>query len=66
MVRRTPQQIIDPLLLPTHVCRTLGISLATFRRWDDRGLLPTVKIGRSVRMRAEDLAKVTRTGVLLK
>lgn len=61
--RRTP--LLDPLLLPSHVCQTLGISLATFRRWDDRGLLPTVRIGRAVRMRAEDLAKITRTGVLL-
>jgi excisionase family DNA binding protein len=66
MARRSRQQVtVDRLIPAGDVCHALAISRATFERWQDQGLLRVIRVGRGVRMRASDLAKITRTGVAL-
>jgi excisionase family DNA binding protein len=43
--------------------KTLGVSTATLRRWIAGGVLAKVKLGRSVRVRAQDIAEVVERGV---
>ena len=38
-----------------QVCARLGVSRMTLRRWIDSGKLPAYKLGRLVRIKAEDL-----------
>lgn len=45
----------DQLLKVTDVAERLSVSVTTVRRLIDKGKLQTVRIGRSVRIRPEDL-----------
>lgn len=47
----------DQLLTLAQVAERLQVSMSTVRRLVDRGALKTVRIGRNIRVRPEDLAK---------
>lgn len=48
------------LLTLAAVARILGLSRSTVYRLRERGEIPAVKIGGSIRVRAEDLARLTQ------
>ena len=50
------------LLKPETVAQRLGVSLATVRKWVFLRRLPVVRVGRAVRVRAEDLEALIRAG----
>jgi len=53
----------DHLLPLPEVARRLACSRCTVRRLDARGVLPRVKLGRLVRYRASDVARLVTEGV---
>jgi excisionase family DNA binding protein len=53
----------EPLLKTEDVARLLGVSPLTVRAWVFQRLLPCVRIGRAVRFKAEDIAKVQQKGL---
>ena len=58
-----PGDIQDHLLALPEVARRLACSPGMVRRLDARGVLPRIKIGRLVRYRASDVARVVTEGV---
>lgn len=52
----------DPLLTEREVAELLGVSPRTVRRWRRRGLLPSARIGGTVRVRRSDLERALRPG----
>lgn len=46
---------MSELLTLKEGANRVHVSFPTFRRWVDQGILPVVRIGRVVRVRAEDL-----------
>jgi len=53
----------DHLLALPEVARRLACSRGTVRRLDARGVLPRVCVGRLVRYRASDVARLVNEGV---
>lgn len=47
-----------PLLGAEEVAAIFRVSGRTLRRWDRRGLLKPVRVGRSIRYRREDVARL--------
>ncbi len=55
------QTVIDPLLSRHQVAKILGISNATIKRYDQRGLLQPIRIGsRLVRYKLADVTQLFR------
>lgn len=50
------------LIKPTEVAERLAVSPATVRKWIFAGRLPTVRLGRAVRVREEDIETLIRIG----
>lgn len=46
--------------------RTLAVSEKSIYRWCDLGLLPSIKIGRSIRIKREDVASIKVRGLVIK
>jgi excisionase family DNA binding protein len=53
----------DHLLALPEVAKRLACSPGTVRRLDARGVLPRVRLGRAVRYRASDVARLVTEGV---
>jgi excisionase family DNA binding protein len=51
-VDRTPA--LPDLLTPAEVCAMFSVSRRTLPRWERAGILPAVRIGGTVRYRADD------------
>lgn len=51
---------LDPLLTVADVAEVLKVSTRTVRRLIKSGALASVTVGRSIRVRQEDLAALTR------
>jgi excisionase family DNA binding protein len=49
---------MSTLLTSQEAAERAHVSFASFRRWIDRGELPVVRIGRIVRIKAEDLERL--------
>ena len=54
---------MDGLLTTEDVARLLGCSPAAVRKWRSQGRLRAVKLGRLVRYRGEDVARVAARGL---
>ncbi len=50
-----PPSRAEPLLRPSEVARLLACSTKTVYAWAASGFLPSVRLGRLVRFRAEDV-----------
>lgn len=48
--------VITPLLTDRDVARVLAVKPDTVRRWAAQGELPSVRLGRLLRFRGEDIA----------
>jgi excisionase family DNA binding protein len=46
---------LPDLLTPAEVCAMFSVSRRTLPRWERAGILPAVRIGGTVRYRAEDV-----------
>jgi excisionase family DNA binding protein len=46
------------LLTRPRVCEIFGIHERTLRRWEQRGLITAVRVGRTVRFRAEEIERL--------
>lgn len=53
---------MDGLLRTEDVARVLGCSPAAVRKWRAQGRLRAVKVGRLVRYRGEEIARVAAKG----
>jgi excisionase family DNA binding protein len=51
------------LLTAEEACTRLKVHLQTLYRWSARGLIPRVKLGRSVRFRLEDIEMIEKNGI---
>jgi len=51
------------LMTPDEVAELFRVSKASVYRWAERGLLPVVKMGRTVRFNAETVRKALECGV---
>jgi excisionase family DNA binding protein len=51
------------LLKTEEVARLLGVSPLTVRAWVFQRILPCVRLGRSVRFKMEDIAKIQKKGL---
>jgi excisionase family DNA binding protein len=49
------KRLLEPMLTPAEGAALLGVSESTLRRWLREGLLPCVRLGRSVRLRVADV-----------
>ena len=47
----------DELLTRQQVAEMLGVTLTTLFHWNNKGILPTIKIGNKVRYRRSDVEK---------
>ncbi len=47
----------DELLTRQEVAKMLGVTLTTLFHWNNKGILPTIKIGNKVRYRRSDVEK---------
>ena len=54
---------MDGLLTTDDVARLLGCSPAAVRKWRSQGRLRAVKVGRLVRFRGEEVARVAVKGL---
>ncbi len=54
---------IFPLITPDEVAKLFRISKASVYRWAERGLLPAVKVGRTVRFNRQDVEQLIKTPV---
>lgn len=61
LIERAPSSA-DELLRVEEVARRLGLSLRTTRERIGNGEIPSVKLGRSRRVRASDVARLVATG----
>ncbi len=52
-----------PLITPDEVAKLFRISKASVYRWAERGLLPAVKVGRTVRFNRQDVEQLIKTPV---
>lgn len=52
-----------PLMTPDEVAELFRISKASVYRWAERGLLPAVKVGRTVRFNRQDVEQLIKTAV---
>jgi excisionase family DNA binding protein len=48
----------DKLLTRQEVAKMLGVTLTTLFHWNNKGILPTIKIGNKVRYRHSDIEKL--------
>jgi len=53
-------QTPDELLTRQQVADMLGVTLTTLFHWNNKGILPTIKIGAKVRYRRSDIEKALR------
>ncbi len=51
-IKRNPE---TKLLTRKQVCEMLGISLVTLSAWCDRGVIPSYKVGNSVRFKESEV-----------
>lgn len=57
-VNPTKEQQVPQLMQVREVARTLGVSENTIRRWEERGLIPAVRLPSGVRrFRPEDIER---------
>ena len=54
---------MDGLLTTDEVARLLGCSTGAVRKWRAKGRLRAVKVGKLVRYRGEDIARVAAKGL---
>lgn len=59
----TPPEEPRPLLTRKWVCTCLNIDPSTLRRWERRGLIQVVRIGRTVRITHEEFERVVLAGM---
>ncbi len=52
----------DELLTRQQVANMLGITLTTLWHWNNKGILPTIKIGNKVRYRMSDIENLLNKG----
>lgn len=52
----------DKLLTTEEACQMAKVSRPTLHRWKKAGIIPHIKIGKSVRYKHSDLMKVLKTG----
>jgi excisionase family DNA binding protein len=62
-VTRIPLSPVEQLLTADMVAERLRVSVRTVRRWNATGLLPATRIGRSVRLRQDDVNRLIRSGI---
>jgi excisionase family DNA binding protein len=53
------KQLLLPMLSPTEAAALLGVRESTLRTWIRDGLIPSVRIGRTIRLRVSDLKELT-------
>ena len=54
---------IAMLLCRAEVCAIFGIHERTLRRWEQRGLITAVRVGRTVRFRPDDMERLLGLGL---
>lgn len=48
---------MDELLTPKELCKIYNISIFTLYKWTSLGLIPHIKLKRTIRFRESDLAE---------
>ncbi len=61
--RSIEEKILPRLLIAQDVAAALNMGLSTVYQLVERGELPSIRIGRSVRIRSEDLEKFVESKV---
>jgi excisionase family DNA binding protein len=53
------KRLLEPMLTPAEGAALLGVSEYLLRKWLKDGLLPCVRLGRTIRLRVSDLKALT-------